>query len=117
MSTTFSITDEAYLLRVKVLGTIGVLFEKLSSSVTQKFVIGNLQFECATVPFIVEVDIIGMDECQFLIYTSVSSYDPGWVGVRRTRCFGSQDVLAMINCKFAAFESNPNVYLQPMKRS
>jgi len=44
---------------------------------TQKFVVSNLQLKRATIPFVVESDIIGMDERQFLIYIIISSYDPG----------------------------------------
>jgi hypothetical protein len=59
--------DWRYLFGVKVLGTISVLLEKLAGSMTKQLVVGNLELKSATVPCIIQLNIIRMDESQLLV--------------------------------------------------
>ena len=54
-------------LRIEVLLAIFALFEQLSCAMTEELVVGNLQFECLAVPFVVELDIIRVNEGELLI--------------------------------------------------
>ena len=62
-----TIKKDRYLLRVEVLRAIGVLLEELAAAVTEELVVGDLYFECAGVPLVVELDVIRVDEGQLLI--------------------------------------------------
>ena len=64
-------SGKSYLLRVEVLGTIGVLLELLTAPVSEELVVGNLDFERTRVPLVVELSIIGVDEGEFLIYANM----------------------------------------------
>ena len=63
----------AYLLGVKVLCAISVLFEQLATSMTEQLVVGNLNFERTRVPLVIELHVIGVDERQFLICLNMSA--------------------------------------------
>ena len=56
-----------YLRRVEVLRPIGILLEQLTTTMAEQLMIGYLQLEGAGVPSIVQVDIVRMNERQFLI--------------------------------------------------
>ena len=56
-----------YLRRVEVLRPIGILLEQLTTTMAEQLMIGYLQLEGAGVPSIVQVDVVRMNERQFLI--------------------------------------------------
>ena len=58
----------SYLLRVEVLLAVLSLLKQFASTVTKKLVVGYLELEGPAVPLVVEVDVVRMDEGEFLIY-------------------------------------------------
>ena len=54
-------------LRIKVLLSVGVLSEELARTVTEQLVVCYLELERTRVPFVVEVDVIGVNEGELLI--------------------------------------------------
>lgn len=55
------------LLKVEVPRAVRVLLEELTSAVAEELVVRNEELERTRVPLVVKVDIVGVDECQFLI--------------------------------------------------
>ena len=62
------------LLGVEVLGAVSVFLKELSRTVAEQLVVSNLQFKRPIVPLVVELDIVWVDEGEFLVYgiTSVA---------------------------------------------
>ena len=62
------LTVHPYLRRVEVLRPICVLLEQLTATMTEQLMVGNLQLERARVPSVVQVNVVGMDKRQLLVY-------------------------------------------------
>lgn len=56
-----------YLLRIKVFLSVCIFLKQFARTVSEKLVICDLQLESSTVPSIVKVNIIRVDESQFLV--------------------------------------------------
>lgn len=55
---------------VEVLCAIYILFKEFSRAMSQKFMICDLHLEGSAIPSIIQVNIVGMDESQFFVYTA-----------------------------------------------
>ena len=60
-------THTTHLLGVEVLRSVRILFEEFATPVPKQLMIGDLDLECPRIPRVVELGIVRMDECQFLI--------------------------------------------------
>jgi hypothetical protein len=56
-----------YLLWVEILRPVCVFFKELARSMSQKLMVGDLKLKGPAVPSIVQIDIIGMNECKLLV--------------------------------------------------
>lgn len=72
MSSTFAWSHlrpgvHSYLRGIEVLCPIGILLEQLTTTMAEQLMVSYLQLEGAGVPSVVQVDVVRMNERQFLI--------------------------------------------------
>jgi hypothetical protein len=88
-------TTHSLLIKVEV--AFGVLCEQFAATVTEKFVIGHLQFECFALPLVVQVQVISGNEGHFLI-GSFSSENVGQRDVFEPDLFSDLVVAELGQC-------------------
>ena len=59
----------------------------------KELVVSDQELKGTGIPLVVELDIVGVDKGEFLIYTSVQRWQLRWGVSRLTWCLGCKDVL------------------------
>lgn len=67
-----SLTPSTHLRGVKVLGTIRIFLEQLASTVAEQLVVCNLKFKSTGAPFLMECEVVRVNERDFLVYEDLS---------------------------------------------